>query len=158
VLAVPLDTPQTIANVTRPENSESLTAEKMLFSPLSSIVSISTISSIVDEMNQFDPKSEVEYIQRSNLRQSDSDLEEDFMKNLTQSSKSELGDIFEGTDADRPHLQHRDMAYVAVLFLTVLCLFCYVGLILWRKSLEKRYGGLERLITEDDFSVDVDDV
>lgn len=52
----------------------------MLFSPLSSIVSISTISSIVDsDMKKFDPKSEVEYIQRSNVRQSDSDLEEDFM-------------------------------------------------------------------------------
>lgn len=51
----------------------------MLFSPLSSIVTMSTISTITNEVNNVDPKSEVEFIQRSNIRQTDLDLEEDFM-------------------------------------------------------------------------------
>lgn len=53
--------------------------QKLLFSPLSVDSSSSSVSSSLEELKRYDPKSEVENIQNDDKSQSNTDLEEQYM-------------------------------------------------------------------------------
>lgn len=72
--------------------------------------------------------------------QNQGDLEETFGLNSTSIN------VFE-----EPTLKGGHIALIFASSLIILSAAAYVGMVLWRKSLEQRYGMRQRLVTEDDF-------
>ncbi|CAG9809183.1 unnamed protein product [Chironomus riparius] len=85
-----------------------------------------------------DDKDDVEIIQDSQADQGD--LETRYGVNSTSIN------VFE-----EPTLKGTHYAFIFATLLVFLSVTAYVGLILWRKSLEYRYGMRQRLVTEDDY-------
>lgn len=85
-----------------------------------------------------DDKDDVEMIQKPEDDQGD--LEERYGVNSTSIN------VFE-----EPTLKGTHYAFIFATLLVFLSVTAYVGLILWRKSLEYRYGMRQRLVTEDDY-------
>lgn len=52
---------------------------------------------------------------------------------------------------EEPTLKSTHYAFIFATLLVFLSVTAYIGLILWRKSLEYRYGMRQRLVTEDDY-------
>ncbi|XP_070491237.1 uncharacterized protein [Chironomus tepperi] len=88
--------------------------------------------------NSGDDKADTENIQDNQDDQGD--LEERFGVNSTSIN------VFE-----EPTLKGTHYAFIFATLLVFLSVTAYVGLILWRKSLEYRYGMRQRLVTEDDY-------
>lgn len=79
------------------------------------------------------PKDQVEDVQRiTNKLQRDDILEEQFMLKKSPSTI----DFIDNTEVDHPQLKHSDLAVIGAVSLAILCMFGYIGLVLWRKSLE----------------------
>lgn len=62
----------------------------------------------------------------------DIDLEEQYMLKQAQPTM----DFIDNTDVDHPQLKHGDLAVIGAVTLAILSMFGYIGLVLWRKSLE----------------------
>lgn len=88
--------------------------------------------------NEEEEEDDVENIQEEGQEQGK--LEETFGLNSTSIN------VFE-----EPTLKGGHIALIFATALIFLSLTAYVGLILWRKSLENRYGMRQRLVTEDDY-------
>lgn len=84
-----------------------------------------------------DDKQDTENIQEN---QDQGDLEEKYGVNSTSIN------VFE-----EPTLKGGHIAFIFASLLVFLSATAYVGLVLWRKSLEYRYGMRQRLVTEDDY-------
>lgn len=82
-------------------------------------------------------KEDVENIQEN---KDQGDLEEQYGLNTTSIN------VFE-----EPTLHSGHIAFIFATALIFLSATAYVGLVLWRKSLESRYGMRQRLVTEDDY-------
>lgn len=78
-------------------------------------------------------------------------LEEQFAKNG--SDKASIK-IFEDPVTNEPALHSGHFALIFASTLIVLSVVAYVGLVLWRSRLERRYGMSQRLVTEDAFYSD----
>lgn len=85
-----------------------------------------------------DDKTDVENIQE--VQDDQGGLEERYGVNSTSIN------VFE-----EPTLNGSHYAFIFATLLVFLSVTAYVGLILWRKSLEYRYGMRQRLVTEDDY-------
>lgn len=85
-----------------------------------------------------DEKTDVENIQE--VQEDQGGLEERYGVNSTSIN------VFE-----EPTLNGSHYAFIFATLLVFLSVTAYVGLILWRKSLEYRYGMRQRLVTEDDY-------
>ena len=85
-----------------------------------------------------DDKTDVENIQE--VQEDQGAIEERYGVNSTSIN------VFE-----EPTLNGSHYAFIFATLLVFLSVTAYVGLILWRKSLEYRYGMRQRLVTEDDY-------
>lgn len=101
-----------------------------------------------DGLSEENEKTEVENIQDNANQQQENDLEEEFGRNG--SDKSSL-DIFGDKVANEPALHSGHFALIFASVLVVFSVMAYVGLVLWRGALERRYGMRQRLVTEDDY-------
>lgn len=90
-----------------------------------------------DEDSKENSGDDVENIQEN---QDQGDLEERYGVNSTSIN------VFE-----EPTLKSGHIAFIFAACLVFLSATAYVGLVLWRKSLELRYGMRQRLVTEDDY-------
>jgi len=103
-----------------------------------------------DSLSEENEKAEAENIQDNANQQQENDLEEDFARNGLDKNKSSLY-IFGDKVANEPALHSGHFALIFASVLVVFSVIAYVGLILWRGALERRYGMRQRLVTEDDY-------
>lgn len=97
-----------------------------------------------------DGKSETENIQEEN-DQKQEELEEEYARNG--SDKASIN-LFKDPVTNEPALHNGHFALIFASTLIVLSVVAYIGLVLWRGRLEKRYGMRQRLVTEDAFYSD----
>lgn len=106
-----------------------------------------------DEVSNESEKSEVENIQDESQesQENSSELEEQFARN--NSSFGATIKVYQDPLVEKPiHGGHIALIFASTL--VVLSVIAYVGLVLWRSHLEKRYGMRQRLVTEDVFYSD----
>lgn len=105
-----------------------------------------------DNLSEEKEKSDAENIQDNTDRQQQEDeLEEEFARNG--SDKATIN-LFEDPVTNEPALHSGHFALIFASSLITLSVVAYVGLILWRSKLERRYGMRQRLVTEDAFYSD----
>jgi hypothetical protein len=103
-----------------------------------------------DNLSDEKEKSDVENIQENTDQQED-ELEEEFARNG--SDKATIN-LFEDPVTNEPVMHSGHFALIFASTLIILSVVAYVGLILWRSKLERRYGMRQRLVTEDAFYSD----
>lgn len=96
-------------------------------------------------------KSDVENIQETSDQQQEG-LEEGYAS-MNGSDKASIK-IFEDPVTNEPIMHSGHFALIFASTLIVFSVVAYVGLVLWRSRLERRYGMRQRLVTEDAFYSD----
>jgi hypothetical protein len=102
-----------------------------------------------DNISNENEKDETENIQDNADQQQEDELEENFLKK-NGSDKATIN-LFEDPVTNEPALHSGHFALIFASTLIIFSVIAYVGLVLWRAKLERRYGMRQRLVTEDDY-------
>lgn len=132
-----------------PSNSETVTE-----SSTSLASNTTTTEEDYDDLSEENDKNESENIQENDNKVQD-ELEEEFAKTGSDKATINLG---EDPVVNTQVLHSGHIALIFASSLVILSVIGYVGLILWRSRLEQRYGMRQRLVTEDDFYNNNNDV
>lgn len=110
-----------------------------------------TPSSGKRDVTTADLSDDVGYYQPNDTARPKVELEEQY--HMQPSANLRVNEVFaEDIETNEgPKLHEGHVAAIVAGILAVLCIGVYIGLIVWRSYLEKRYGMRERLVTQDDY-------